>query len=199
MTELYAIVGNMERARLMLDAGVPYLQLRFKETPLVDHQSEIEEWTEAYPATRLVINDDLVFAESVGAWAVHLGQEDLERYTKKQLRKTPVNLGISTHTDAEIETALRYNPVMLGFGPIFPTTTKHLRHHPQGIYRLGDIVANTPLPIVAIGGINADNLDSVLQTHVDMVAMISFLDQFSTAKEVISFMDQMKSPQTEPV
>ena len=191
MAQLYAIVGTMDRARLMLDAGVPYLQLRFKEMPLEVYFQEISTWTEKYPDTRLIINDDLHAAHQVGAWGVHMGQEDLTRYKTKEFRKATVNLGISTHTDEEIDLALRYNPAMLGFGPILQTKTKIVSHYPQGVYRLAEIVAKTPLPIVAIGGISEENLESVLETNVAMIAMISNLDNYQTANEVQALMTLM--------
>ena len=141
-----------------------------------------------------MINDDLYTAQRVGAWGVHLGQEDLARYKTKEIRKATVNLGISTHTDEEIDLALRYNPAHLGFGPIFPTKTKFVGHSPQGVYRLADIVAKTPLPIVAIGGISDDNLESVVETNVAMIAMISYLDSLLTVEEVRSFMKRVEKP-----
>ena len=194
MADLYAIVGSMERARVMLEAQVPVLQLRFKEISLEENREEIASWPSKYPTTKLIINDDLFFAVSVGAYGVHLGQEDLARYTNKTLRTTSINLGISTHSTEEIEMALRYNPVMIGFGPIFPTQTKFVGHRPQGEYRLAEIVAETPLPVIAIGGIDETNLDRVIGSNVAMVAMISHLDKYPTPSDVKVLIQRLRRP-----
>ena len=66
MASLYAIVGSMERARLMLEARAPYLQLRFKDQPLTPHREEISHWKTRFPETRVVINDDLEAATELG-------------------------------------------------------------------------------------------------------------------------------------
>ena len=180
MAQLYAIVGEIERARWMLEAGVPYLQLRFKERPLAPHRDEIASWPARYSATRLIVNDDLDFALSVGAWGVHLGQEDLLRYAPAQLRQAPVKVGISTHDDAEIRIAREKGAALIGFGPIFPTGTKTVTHGPQGLARLREVVRQVPLPVIAIGGIGADNAREVADTGAAMIAMISALDAVQT-------------------
>lgn len=191
MAHLYAIVGNMERARFMLEAGVPYLQLRFKQTPLAPLQDEISRWPQQFPATRLIVNDDLAFGQDVGAWGVHLGQEDLLRYDRETLLGTPLQLGISTHSDEEIVRAREFGAANLGFGPMFPTTSKETKRPPQGVERLRRVVAEVALPIVAIGGINDANLEAVVGTGVAMVAMIAYLDHFTSHAEVQALMDRM--------
>jgi thiamine-phosphate pyrophosphorylase len=192
MPELYAIVGDMERARFMLQAGVPYLQLRFKTTPLAPHRQEIEEWPSAFAGTRLIINDDLEFGESVGAWGVHLGQEDARRYPREALLNTPLPLGISTHSDEEVRFAMAFSPAMLGFGPMYATTSKETVHAPQGVARLEQLLKTVTVPVVAIGGINETNLDEVVATGVAMVAMIAYLDHFTTSAQIQALMARMR-------
>lgn len=193
MAELYAIVGDMARARLMLEAHAPYLQLRFKESPLEPHRAEIAGWSGGYPRTRLIVNDELDFALSAGAWGLHLGQEDLRRYSLSTLRAAPLNLGISTHTKEELERAREYSPAMLGFGPIFATASKSLSHSPRGVARLREVVSKTPLPIVAIGGIDGANMDEVAATGAAMVAMIGYLRNFTTPEQLRSLVSRLRA------
>lgn len=193
MAQLYAIAANMERARFMLEAGAPVLQLRFKEERLAPHREEIAGWPRAFPNTRLIINDDLPFAQSVGAWGVHLGQEDLTRYSRQAVVETPLQLGISTHSDAEIQHALGFSPGLLGFGPIFPTATKETSHPPQGIARLREAVQRIALPLIAIGGIGGENLDRVVESGVAYVAMISYLDRFTTHAEFQALISRLEN------
>lgn len=194
MADLYAIVGDMTRARFMLKAKVPWLQLRFKNAPLHAHIEELKAWFSEFPGTKVIINDDLDFAVACGAWGVHLGQEDLLRHARDDITKAPLKVGISTHTDAEIQHALDFNPDMLGFGPIFSTDTKNVGHPAQGAARLRQVVNQLPVPIVAIGGINHENLDAVVQTGVPMVAMIAYLDNFTEPRQLSALMKKLKSP-----
>jgi thiamine-phosphate pyrophosphorylase len=194
MADLYAIVGRIERARVMLAAGVPYLQLRFKEHPLEPHRAEIAEWRERFPATRVIVNDDLALAVSLGVWGAHLGQEDLSRYDTRTVRRAPLHVGISTHDDAEVERALEFGAAMLGYGPIFATATKTLKHAPQGVERLRAMVERAPRPVIAIGGISGETLDDVADTGVPMVAMIAYLDSFPDAASLAPLMDRLRRP-----
>jgi thiamine-phosphate pyrophosphorylase len=192
MSELYAIVGTLERARFMLDAGVPYLQLRFKERPLAPHREEIAGWPRRYPRTRLIINDDLAFAIAVGAWGAHLGQEDAMRYAPAELRRAPLKLGISTHDDAERARALEWGAALIGFGPVYPTATKDVRHAPQGVERLREAVRTSLVPVIAIGGITPANLALVVAAGPAMIAMISALEPFQTTQALQELMDAMR-------
>ncbi|HKI99321.1 MAG TPA: thiamine phosphate synthase [bacterium] len=194
MADLYAIVGSIERARVMLEARVPYLQLRLKDEPLEPHRAEVADWPRRYPDTRLIVNDDLALAVSLGAWGAHLGQEDLDRYDSRTVREAPLHVGISTHDDAELERAVAYGAAMVGFGPIFATGTKAVKHAPQGVERLRGMVRRAPLPVIAIGGITGDTLDAVADTGVPMVAMIAYLDRFADSAALQALMTRLYRP-----
>jgi len=187
MARLYAIVGNMERARFMLEARVPYLQLRFKEQPLAPFRKEIRSWKTLFPATRVIVNDTVEEALETESWGVHLGQEDADLYADERLRALakggPV-LGISTHDDAEFARAKRLGAAMVGFGPLFETSTKRLTRKPQGVARLAQAVRDYDLPVIAIGGIGEDTIDAVADTGVAMIAMIGYLDKLRTREDV---------------
>lgn len=192
MAELYAIVGTMERARLMLESGVPYLQLRFKDGPLAPYREEIAAWPRRYPRTRVIINDDLAFAIEAGAWGAHLGQEDAMRYAPAELRRAPLHLGISTHDDAERARALDWGAKLIGFGPVFATATKAVSHAPQGVARLSQVVRGSSVPVIAIGGITPQNLAPVAATGVAMIAMISALEPYQSVESLRELMDSMR-------
>jgi thiamine-phosphate diphosphorylase len=191
MPQLYAIVGSIERARFMLEGGVPYLQLRFKDRPIALHRDEIRTWPERYPRTRVILNDSVEEAIALRAWGVHLGQEDADRYPPERLRALqhdgPV-LGISTHNDAEMARAKDLGAAMAGFGPLFATDTKTLTHAPQGVARLAEAVRTAGLPLIAIGGIGEETLDAVADTAVAMIAMIAYLDRITTPAQLEALM-----------
>ncbi len=191
MALLYAIVGSIERARFMLEGGVPYLQLRFKDRPIAPHRDEIRAWPERFTHTRVILNDSLDEAIALRAWGVHLGQEDADRYPPERLRALqhdgPV-LGISTHDDSELTRAKDLGAAMAGFGPLFATDTKTLKHAPQGVARLAEAVRNAGLPLIAIGGIGEETLDAVANTGVAMIAMIAYLDRVTTRDQLDALM-----------
>jgi len=192
MAQLYAIVSNLARAQWLLEAQVPYVQLRFKAQPLAPHAEQLREWVAQYPASRLVINDDLDLALTVGAWGVHLGQDDLTRYEGNTLRQAPLSLGISTHTPQEIAHALTFAPAIIGFGPVFATASKSLTYPPQGLQRLQQVVAQVPVPVVAIGGIGPHNMRQVVASGAGLLAMLSHLDTLTTVSQLQQLMDRLK-------
>lgn len=166
MAELYAISDDIATLQRLAQAGVRYVQLRIKGASFPDSVS-------LPPDTKLIVNDSLQAAERLGAWGVHLGQEDLKQHNPQQLEARSVRLGISTHNELEIEQALQYNPDYIAFGPIFETATKRLAYAPQGLARLKQVVEQVPLPVVAIGGISPKNCEAILNTGVAAVASIS--------------------------
>jgi thiamine-phosphate pyrophosphorylase len=192
MAELYAIVGTMERARFMLEAGAPYLQLRFKDVPLAPHREEIAGWRARFPGTRLIVNDDLAFAREVGAWGAHLGQEDAMRYAPAELRRVPLKLGLSTHDSAELARALGWGAALVGYGPVYATSTKAVSHGPRGMERLAELVRVSPVPVIAIGGITPDNLAPVVGTGVHLIAMIAALEPYTTPDALHGLMAAMR-------
>jgi len=188
VARLYAIVGTVERARFMLEAGVPYLQLRFKEQPVAPYLDEIRAWRTRYPQTRVIVNDDLEAAVAASAWGLHLGQEDAQRYPPERLkaavREHGLALGISTHDDVELARAKALGARMVGFGPVFDTATKKLQHKPHGVEPLARAVREFGLPVIAIGGIGEETLDAVADTGVAMIAMIAYLERLETPAQV---------------
>src|SRR5260370_19202563 len=143
-------------ARLAL-LGVGTIQLRAKGLNDADALQTVTDALEMTRGTaaKLVVNDYWRAAIVARAKHLHLGQEDLVDADLKAIRDAGIALGLSTHDDAELETALRASPDYIALGPIFPTTLKSMRFAPQGIpkitewkKRIGDIplVAIAPLP-----------------------------------------------------
>ena len=84
-----------------------------------------------------------------------------------------MRLGISTHTTEEIEIALNIEPSYLAIGPIFETTSKKMVYNPVGLEDLKKWAKRVDYPIVAIAGINIDNIKAVIDTNsADGIAMI---------------------------
>jgi thiamine-phosphate pyrophosphorylase len=176
----YPVVDSVAWVTRLATFGVGTVQLRAKE--LNDSQA-LQLVTDALAAisgtpTKLVVNDYWRAAIVAGANHLHLGQEDLAEADLGAIREAGLTLGISTHDDAELETALRARPDYIALGPIFPTTLKSMRFAPQGIAkitewkkRIGDI------PLVAIGGIKFEQAAAIFAAGADSIAVVSDVTQ----------------------
>ena len=176
---LYPVVDSYDWVQRLLPLGVTTLQLRIKDKPHDFLKKEIQAsiaLAKHYGA-RLFINDYWALAIACGAYGVHLGQEDLDTADLKAIQQAGSRLGISTHGDAEFVRAQTYQPSYIACGPIFPTTSKVMACGPQGIENLKRWQEMSTCPLVAIGGINAERFQAVLETGVDGIAMISAITQ----------------------
>jgi thiamine-phosphate pyrophosphorylase len=166
-------------ARLaLLDVGT--IQLRSKNLGEAEALQIVRDALEVIKGTpaKLVVNDYWRAAIAAGAQHLHLGQEDLADADLKAIRDAGLTLGISTHDDAELATALRAKPDYIALGPIFPTTLKSMRFAPQGIakitqwkQRIGNI------PLVAIGGIKLEQAREIFAAGADSIAVVSDVTQ----------------------
>ena len=128
--------------------------------------------------TKLVVNDYWRAAVVAGARHLHLGQEDLAGADLAAIRDAGLTLGLSTHDDAELETALRAKPDYIALGPIFPTTLKSMGFAPQGIAKITEWkkrIGNVPL--VAIGGIKLERAADIFAAGADSIAVVSDVTQ----------------------
>ena len=117
-----------------------------------------------------------------GAKHLHLGQEDLVDADLDAIRGAGLTLGISTHDDEELETALRAKPDYIALGPIFPTTLKSMRFAPQGIPKITEWkkrVGN--ISLVAIGGIKLEQAPAIFAAGADSIAVVSDVTQHADA------------------
>jgi thiamine-phosphate pyrophosphorylase len=172
----YPVVDSISWLKRLTALGVGTVQLRAKD---LDHEDAVELMREALAitegtGTQLVVNDYWQAAIEVGAKHVHLGQEDLVNADVKAIYRANITLGLSTHDEAELETALKHNPDYIALGPIFPTTLKVMRFGPQGIARITEwkkCIGNTPL--VAIGGITFEHAREIFEAGADSIAVVS--------------------------
>lgn len=158
--------------------GVTAVQLR-------DPQAKGRELCELATALRellepsdvaLFVDDRLDVALASGCDGVHLGQDDLPVTAARALAGPELVIGWSVTNPAEAAAAARLPEGCidyLGIGPVFPTGSKADAAAPMGTTALAQVVASSTLPCVAIGGIGPANLDAVLATGVDGVAVIS--------------------------
>jgi hydroxymethylpyrimidine kinase/phosphomethylpyrimidine kinase/thiamine-phosphate diphosphorylase len=174
---LYPVVDSVEWLELVLEQGVQIAQLRIKNPEDKELESKIQSAIvlgEKYQA-QVFINDYWKQAIELGAYGVHLGQEDLDVADLARIQQAGLRLGISTHGYYEIARAQSIQPSYIALGHIFPTQTKDMPSQPQGLKRLSHYseLLKNHFPTVAIGGIDAGRLPMVARTGVDSVALVS--------------------------
>ena len=131
----------------------------------------------------MIINDHWEAAIESGAFGVHLGQEDIKYADLSILRSSGLRLGISTHSFWEVSCALQFSPSYIACGPIFQTRVKKMPWLPQGIRNLSYWVRILPKPLVAIGGINLNNLESVKKTGVEIISLINGISSATSPQQ----------------
>jgi thiamine-phosphate pyrophosphorylase len=172
----YPIVDSAAWIERLVRVGVKLVQLRIKELPVAEVRKEVAAAKAlcARAGASLVVNDHWQAALDEGCDFVHLGQTDLDTADVPALRKAGVRLGISTHSHAELDRALAFDPDYVALGPIYPTTLKQMPWAPQGLERLTEwkrLVGATPL--VAIGGLTIDRLAGVFAAGADSAAVVT--------------------------
>ena len=174
-----------------LQAGVTVLQLREKTATTRDFYQlalRIKPIVRQYNVP-LLINDRLDIALAVDADGVHVGQEDLPVAVVRRLIGPDKILGATAATVAAAQTAEREGADYIGSGAMFPTLTKPGKQVlPLNV--LAQIKQAVQVPVVAIGGITADNLMTLKITGVDGLAVVSAImdsaDPAAATQEILS-------------
>ncbi|QAU45452.1 thiamine phosphate synthase [Bradyrhizobium guangzhouense] len=176
----YPVVDSLAWVERLTKLGVGTIQLRAKN---LDDAQALQIVTDALAITKgtpakLVVNDYWRAAIVAGAKYLHLGQEDLADADLKAIREAGLSLGVSTHDDAELETALEAKPDYVALGPIFFTTLKSMRFEPQGIAKITEWKKRIgPIPLVAIGGIKFEHAAEIFAAGADSIAVVSDVTQ----------------------
>jgi len=180
--------------RPVMDAGVKWIQYRDKE------RSRREIYEEAVRLRGMIkqadgifiVNDHTDIALAVDADGVHLGQDDLPLKEARKIMGEGKIIGISTHSLDQAKTAERDGADYIGFGPVFHTKTK-AAGNPKGIDMLREIRKHVHLPVVAIGGINLGNVQSVLDAGSDAIAVASAILSGNIGENTLRFMNIIKA------
>lgn len=173
---LYPVVDSVQWLERLLKEGVKTIQLRIKDLPAGEVMPAIRTAVALgrQHRARLFINDHWQLAIEVGAYGVHLGQEDMETADLAAIQAAGLRLGISTHGYFELMRARELAPSYIALGHIFPTNTKQMPSRPQGLVRLHHYRAlMADWPTVAIGGIGESRIAQVQESGVGSIALVS--------------------------
>jgi thiamine-phosphate pyrophosphorylase len=120
-----------------------------------------------------IVNDRVDVAIASAADGVHLGQDDFPiPLARKMLGKSMI-IGGSAATPEEAQRCLAEEVDYIGFGPVYPTTSKDDAGPVSGIGILEEVVNSISIPIIAIGGVTAENTPDVIRAGAHGIAVIS--------------------------
>jgi len=205
LPRLYAIVdaGTLEARRLALEgfvselagAGITLVQYRDKlgtGERVLQNARKVAEAFRGLEAT-LVMNDSPELAFEAGWRAVHVGQGDARVGAARAVLGREAMVGASTHNDQQVIEADRLGADYIAIGPIFATSTKADHEPVVGLEGVRRARALTQRPLVAIGGITAENAGAVIEAGADTVAVIGALlcNDATPAEMVRRFLEAM--------
>ena len=192
-------ISHAEQVRRLVRGGARLIQLREKDRGTARW---IDDARDALAAARdggakLIINDRVDVAMVLGADGVHLGQDDLPPADARKLLGPDKIIGFSTHSLEQALAAIEMPVDYIGVGPIFSTTTKAAPDPVVGTELLSAIRnAAAGVKIVAIGGIRADSLLSVLNAGADSAAMVgAIIGETALIEERMDAMIRLASDQ----
>ncbi|MDL1873437.1 thiamine phosphate synthase [Deltaproteobacteria bacterium PRO3] len=195
-TSLNPRLSHLELARQLVAGGVPILQLRMKGETDLGKVREVALQILALKRERdftFLLNDFVALAAELPVDGIHVGQDDLSIAEARKILGPNRLIGYSSHSLEEALAAEAAGADYVALGAIFPTATKGPGHPVQGLETLRRVVAALRAPVIAIGGINRENLSQVLATGVAAVAMIGALSLApDIAAEARWFVDQFQ-------
>ena len=185
-----------QQVEAALKGGATCVQLREKE---LDEAAFLQEAKELCALGRrygvpFIVNDNVDVAQACGADGVHVGQEDMKAGEVRRRVGEDMILGVSVHTVEEARRAVRDGADYLGLGAVFPTSTKTDADQMSN-ETLRDICGAVEIPVVAIGGLNRDNILRLSGSGVDGVALVSAIfsveDIEGTCRELRALSEKM--------
>ncbi|ALM74659.1 thiamine phosphate synthase [Thermococcus barophilus] len=185
---------EIETTKAVLEGGATAIQMRIKNAPtgeMIRVGKELRKITKEYDAL-FFVDDRLDVALAVDADGVQLGPEDMPVYIARELAPNLI-IGASVYSLEEALKAEREKADYLGAGSVFPTKTKK-DARVLGLEGLKKVVESVKIPVVAIGGINHENVRKVLEIGVDGIAVISAIvgaeDVKKAAEEMRRIIDE---------
>lgn len=167
--------SHLEVARAAIRGGATVIQLRDKEATtreLVETGQRLRALTREMDVT-FIVNDRVDVALAVEADGVHLGVDDMPVPIARRLMGPEAIIGFSPETVEQARQAEADGADYLGVGAVFGTGTKPDAGPPIGLEGLREMVQAVSIPVVAIGGITADNAARCIRAGAAGVAVIS--------------------------
>lgn len=167
--------GHEEVARRAARSGADILQLRDKEMTTAQMVATAVRMRQIARdgGIPFIVNDRVDVALAAEADGVHVGQEDMPCALARRLLGPGRIVGVSVSSPSEAVRAEHDGADYVAVGPIYATASKADAGEPTGVGLIREIRQAVDIPIVAIGGINASNVEEVIRAGADGVAVIS--------------------------
>lgn len=167
--------SHAEIARLAIEGGADAIQFRQKTGPFRAHlrEARLTQAICAQTTTPLLINDRLDLALAVGASGIHLGQEDLPIDVARRIAPASFIIGATATTTEQAKQAWQEGADYIGFGPVFPTSSKANPASTKGLDGLARACAAVPIPVIAIAGITPERTSLALEAGAWGVAVMT--------------------------
>ena len=172
-------------------ANLDWIQLREKDLPSASLATLARSALRlAQPGQRILLNDRLDIALATGAHGVHLGESSLPpaevtRWLRSSSTPPGFLVGVSCHSLESARAAAQAGASYIFFGPVFATPSKAAFGPPQGLARLADVCRSVKIPVLAIGGISADNAAACLSAGASGIAAIRLFQDPATPLETL--------------
>ena len=167
--EIYEPIENIHKDQILKFSEIPAKISGNILNLSTEWAKKISELCNEYEAVS-IINDRVDIACVSGADGVHLGQNDISPNDVEKITENQLLIGTSNALKEEIEISAKNKSTYIAIGSIFPTTTK-TNTRPASLQLLRDAKMISSKPLVAIGGINQQNIESVIETGVDSVCI----------------------------
>lgn len=174
-TDQYSYLDSI---RLALEGGCRWVQLRMKDASIHDFLSigkEVRRLCDSYQAT-FILDDHVELVREIGADGVHLGKKDMPVAEARKLLGNDCIIGGTANTFDDVKMHYEASANYIGCGPFRFTTTKQGLAPVLGLEGYRSIIAQMSaegihLPMVAIGGITAEDIPAIMQTGVSGIAL----------------------------
>lgn len=167
--------SHEELTRLAIAGGADTIQFRQKTgstREMIEAAERMRRVCEENGVS-FIVNDRLDVAMASSAHGVHLGQNDFPIPLAREILGPDVIIGGSAATVEEARLCFEEGADYVGFGPVYPTTSKNDAGPVSGLEVLREVVRTIPLPIIAIGGVGAENAPDVMKAGAHGIAVIS--------------------------
>ncbi|MGV8146627.1 MAG: thiamine phosphate synthase [Alkaliphilus sp.] len=181
---LYAVTSHgseeiiLKQVKMLIRNNVRWIQYRDKKRTGAELEKIACEIMKEIKGTnsKLIINDYPYLARKINAHGVHVGQGDM---SIKKIRNICPNMliGISTHNEIQLKTAIGYQPDYIAVGPMYETFSKENVEYCEGPSYAKFAREATTLPLVAIGGIKDFNINKLIEIGIDAFAMITAVQE----------------------
>ncbi len=171
-----------------IQAGVDLIQIREKDLSTREQISLAEQAVSCASgsASRIVVNDRLDVALSVGAAGVHLGHHSMPTRAVRAIAPPGFLIGVSCHSLEDAVAAESKGADYILFGPVFETPSKLPYGPPLGLQKLQEVTARVKGPVLALGGITLERVKPCLEAGARGIAGIRIFQDASSLTELMT-------------